>query len=947
MARRDTRADITRLQGTNTDRRVIRREAPEQVDEAEQGAHSAPEHGRQGRATAAIAVSWASVTDIPAQIGPYQVVREIGRGGMGVVYLARDTKLDRDVAIKALPDDWAADADRLARFEREARSLAQLNHPNIAGIYGVEEQNDRRFLILEYVEGETLADRLGAGPIPADEVLELAVEIAAGVEAAHEAGVVHRDLKPDNIKVTPDGKVKVLDFGLAKADQVICGTASADAPTVTTPRSPTIPGAILGTAPYMSPEQARGRPVDKRTDIWSYGVILYEMLTGINPFVGETVSDSIGAVIHKEVDLERLPPDLPPMVRHVIRRCIRRDLATRYRDIGDVRVDLDASSESFDNNAAASVTGRSRILAIGLVTFGLVAGSVLTLVAARFVLPFDAAPSVQLRLERFEVPVLGLEEKAVLGRSAVLAPDGSAVAYRAAGSLWVRPLDSFAPIQIDQSEGAVTPFWSPDSRWIGFARGLELWKASASGARAQRIGPIPEEMSTVNNATWREDGQIIFGTNTGSIYEISSFGGSWVEILGPPAGVNDFHSIEALPNGQALLVTVHSDSDLEPHRLGVWDGSALRVYRDLGPTDMHVGYGVYSPTGHILFEQHGPNAGIWAVPFSVSRLEISGPPFLVASGGGSPSVDDHGTLAYTRGGAQNVLTLDWVDPETGQQTPLHGEASEWLSFPCISPDGASVAYVSHVTPGRGVWIENLDTGDRQRVTLGDMIHLWPAWSPDGRRIAAVERDRDRSQHSRVVFYATDGSGPVGDSIENADNPGFDGTWSTMVFQRSQDDTGLDIFSIAMDGGGEPTPIITASGAQYDARLSPDGKWLAYTSEESGDPRLYLTRFPSAEGQWEVSDGFGERAQWSADGEQLYFLGTRGVLYVVDVNLETSVRFDRARPVINNRSASLNPYRGCAFDPRSNRILVARRATQASEYPSIAIIKNWAAEFDNR
>ncbi|MHC5114268.1 MAG: protein kinase domain-containing protein [Planctomycetota bacterium] len=881
---------------------------------------------------------------IPQQIGHYLVDREIGRGGMGVVYLARDPRLDRDVAIKSLPAEWANDPERLARFEREARSLAQLNHPNIAGIYGVEEQDGQRFLILEYVEGDTLADRLERGPLAADEARELAVEIAAGVEAAHEAGVIHRDLKPDNIKIAPDGRVKVLDFGIAKAAATTTTGAPADASTLT--GTPTNPGVILGTAAYMSPEQARGRLVDKRTDIWSFGVILYEMLTGANPFAGRTFSDSIGAVMHKDVRLEALPPRSSPATRHVLRRCIERDLGRRYRDIGDVRIELESGRDDDSLRSSTVATRRSPATVTALVAFGLVVGGALAVAGLRVVGPADVGPGAVKNVERYEILI---DRDATARRSAfdplvTIAPDGSGIAYEAFGRLWVRPIDSFDPIEIDRSEGGVAPFWSPDSRWIGFARGLELWRSTANGMRAQRIGAIPEVMNNVNNFTWRSDGQILFTTNEGSISRIPATGGDWVEVVAPPPDVNDFHSIETLPGDEALLVTVHFSTDARRHRLGIWDGSDLRVINELGSPGAHVDNGVYSTTGHILFEQSGDNAGVWAAPFSASTLEVTGPAFLVAPGAGSPSVDARGTLIYARGGGNATLTLVWADPGTGATTPLHEDASEWLAFPSISRDGAHVAYVSPLATRRGIWVEHLETGAARRVNAGHAVNLWPHWSPDGATIAAIEHNASRPDEPRMVFYAADGSGPVREPIADVDNPGFDEAWSTVVFQRGQPKTDLDIFSVRLDGTGEPVPVIADPSAQYDPRLSPDGRWLAYTSEESSGPQVILTRFPSAEGRWEVSDGFGERPQWSADGTKLYFIVTNARLSVVDFDGEDAVRLGRPREVIESPArAALNPYRGYAFDPKGDRILVPRRPT-GGEFPSIAVVRNWVAEF---
>ncbi|MHC5005024.1 MAG: protein kinase domain-containing protein, partial [Planctomycetota bacterium] len=419
----------------------------------------------------------------PAQLGPYTIDRELGRGGMGVVYLGHDTRLDRRVAVKVLPEHLAQDPDRLARFEREARTLAQLNHPNVAGIHGVEEHEGARYLILEYVEGETLADRLDRGPLPMDEAVQIATRIAAGVEAAHEAGVIHRDLKPGNVIVTPEGQAKVLDFGLARCeDPSSSSSASAESeqPTLTSPaaqRSPTMPGVLLGTAAYMSPEQARGRRVDKRTDIWSFGVILYEMLTGHGPFFGETVSDSIGAVLHKDVDLERLPKATPPRVRRVLRRCLERDPAKRLRDIGDAALEL-ADARAFGEEADAAAP-RMPLVALGTLLAGLVigAGAILLLRPASPVVE-TSAPLLEPRHFSIELP-----ESAPLappsafpfgaGRRVFdISPDGRTLLYTALVGgrthLYTRDMATGEVQPVPGGGDGFDAVFSPDGRDIAF-----------------------------------------------------------------------------------------------------------------------------------------------------------------------------------------------------------------------------------------------------------------------------------------------------------------------------------------------------------------------------------------------------------------------------------------------------------------------------------------------
>ncbi|MHC5114477.1 MAG: protein kinase domain-containing protein, partial [Planctomycetota bacterium] len=472
------------------------------------------------------------MTDVPDQIGPYRVSREIGRGGMGVVYLARDQRLERDVAIKVLPEEMAADADRLARFEREGQSLAQLNHPNVAGIHGVEEQHGRKFLILEYVEGDTLADRLDAGPMPMDEALELAVGIASGLEAAHDVGVIHRDLKPDNVKITPDGSVKLLDFGLAKSTGTSTGTDTASAETVKTPRSPTTPGVILGTAAYMSPEQARGRSVDRRTDIWSFGVVLYEMLTGASPFVGETVSDSIGAILHKDVELERLPVNASPLLRRLLRRCLQRDRARRLRDIGDVRLELMAIAAGEDDRGLEAPSGGRPVRGIAVGVAAVVLAALLTGLGVWRTMQHEPPRVEHLALPQ---PPDMTWSGSTTSVSVAISRDGRSIAYdtwrlvagRGESVIVLRHREQSEPITLtDLGPFVSEPFFSPDGQWIGYVTENELRAVSVAGGTPRRICDLRGLSGEPRGVVWRADGLVVIGTEGGSLYSVPAAGGT-------------------------------------------------------------------------------------------------------------------------------------------------------------------------------------------------------------------------------------------------------------------------------------------------------------------------------------------------------------------------------------------------------------------------------------
>ncbi len=684
----------------------------------------------------------------PTQIGHYTVSRELGRGGMGVVYLARDARLDRDVAIKALPAELAADPARLERFEREAKTLAQLHHENIAAIYGVEVQDGARYLVLEFVEGETLADRLDRGPLPVDDALEFAGQIASGIEAAHDAGVIHRDLKPGNVILTPEGRAKVLDFGLARSDDGMSSSGNGlDSPTMTSPvmNSPTIAGAILGTAPYMSPEQARGRRVDKRTDIWSFGVVLYEMLTGIGPFHGETATDSIGAILHKNVDLSRLPAGTPAQVRRVLKRCLARDKNERYRDIGDAALDLRAVEPT-----AEPVSSSSRGVGVLLGIFGLLVGALaMWFVTCSLVTgPSEPAPVV-----RFDIH---LEQDGrlsrMMGPNFALSPDGRSLAYcldvAETRTLYVRDLDTERATVLTSGNVIEDPFFSPDGNWVAYYNGTSLMKIAVHGGSPFEICESGGDMS--RGGVWLTDGTIVFAPDTTSpLMRVSASGGEPTPVTTLVSDQNErSHRWPASVPGQDDLIVFTSQT-----RDQSFYESSIEIV-DLANGTRSVLYqgGAFprvTPAGVLLFARDGTLFGVQltqdyrssigeAVPIASGLYTNS------ANGGAHYSIADNGTFLYAEGRGGDITTSQprWVSLADGTTEAVSGIVPGEYFFPKVSPDGKRFLSQGALLNSR-VMVHEFRRSVSTPVTSDEFGSIYPIWSPDGQQIAFAADSRDQ------------------------------------------------------------------------------------------------------------------------------------------------------------------------------------------------------------
>ena len=653
-------------------------------------------------------------------LGHYEITDKLGQGGMGSVWLAQDAKLGRQVAIKTLPEEFAKDEERLARFEREAKLLASLNHPNIATIHGLEEDIGTRFLVLELVEGDTLADRLKRGAIPVEESLKLALQIAEALEAAHEKGVIHRDLKPANIKVTPDGKVKVLDFGLAKA-------FVGDGSDVNLSQSPTLSmaatqqGVILGTAAYMSPEQASGQEADKRADVWAFGAVLFEMLTGQGVFSGHTVSHVLASVLKTDPALETLPPETPAMIRRLLRRCLEKDPKDRLHDIADARLDI---KEAQGGAPIEAVTPSGTSWSLPLIASGMAFGIVVAAIAVWGFQPGSPDPLVRKTLLPVAGPLTQFDEPEV-------SPDGLKVAYTRNGRLWIQHLNQLEPLEVSDSYGASYPFWSPFSDLVGYYSLGVLKSVSAEGGPSTDIAPVPGEFGW---GTWSPDGTIVFATTESGLSRVSDQGGEPQLLIEPNPGELSVRDPRYLPDGQSLLFIVgRPDGTRE---LFVQSGER----RTSLISGLDIRHAVYSPTGHILYGLRWQD-GIWAVPFSDSTMTRTGDRFLVDENGRYPSVSSEGTLVYTL--VDETEQLVWVN-RNGEVVGTIGQPQSAMWEPALSPDGGRVAVQGQETGSVDIWIHNVDRGSKTPFVFGPGFHDEPAWSPSGDQIVFTSSRADAS-----------------------------------------------------------------------------------------------------------------------------------------------------------------------------------------------------------
>ena len=862
----------------------------------------------------------------------YEVTERIGAGGMGEVYRAHDTKLGRDVALKLLPESFAADTERLARFEREAKLLAGLNHTNIAAIYGVEEFDSQRFLVLELVEGVDLSKRLTEGPLIIEDALAVGYQIAEALEAAHEQGVVHRDLKPANIMVSPDGTVKVLDFGLAKAletDRV--SSDLSHSPTVLA-SSPTVQGVILGTAPYMSPEQARGKAVDRRADIWAFGVVVLEMMTARRVFEGETVSDTLASVIKSEPDWNSLPSDTPRPIVTLLRRCLDKNPRTRLRDIGEARIIIDRvlrGETEYGSDAAAAAPPSTRTPMIMIIAAILVAAVVGA--ATWFLKP--SAPEPPLRK-------FGLVVESEEGQSPfdpLISPDGSMVAYILNGRLFVQELDQLNARELGV-KGVSMPFWSPDSKFIGYLSDGNLWKLPVSGGSSVKIcDPVPS-FTSGRGAAWSEDDRILYAHGSSELFEVSANGGDPRVFLALEENEADFHEPSLLPEGKGPLFVVHRQND-SPDRIELLAGGERKLVVHVD--GVRLSNPRYSSSGHILYHRSGTNSGVWAVPFSLSSLDVTGEPFPVASDASTPSVSDDGTLVYLRGATGLSISPVWVGRDGSVSEPF-SEPRPGYFDPALSPDGTRLAVCEWDGSEVDIWIHDLERKTRTRFTFKEGAQIGAEWTPDGTQILYQETRGDT-----IMVRRADGTGsPTPIAKGREPNLSSDGRYLAYHIQGGA--TQEDLWYSALEDKSEPKQLLATPAREYHARISPDGNYIAYASDESGNFDVYITRFPGGEGKWQISTNGGNRPRWGRSGKSLYYQETNCDLMEVSVSLLPALTLGTPKKVVD--CSELGLYEGFGreydIDINEDRFVWNKSAVAAQGRidVGITIVENWAREF---
>jgi serine/threonine protein kinase len=890
-------------------------------------------------------------------LGNFTLEAQIGKGGMGEVYKAKDQKLGRDVAIKVLPEEFAKDTDRVARFQREAKLLASLNHPNIAAIHGLEEADGTHFLVLELIEGDTLADRLKRAAIPVEEALKLALQIAEALEAAHDKGVIHRDLKPANIKVTPDGKVKVLDFGLAKAfagEQAEVNLSHS--PTLS--EAATLQGVILGTAAYMSPEQARGKPLDKRTDIWAFGCVLYEMLTGKAAFQGEDVTEILAAVVKSGVDLDLLPENLHPDIRKIITRCLQKEQKRRYSGIGDVQYEIEQvladPSGIFVQPVTATKPKKKLRFGIPWLAATLALGAIIAGIAV-----WKLKPSEPHQVMRFDYELPENQSFSRGGRPLVaVSADGMKIAYVANQQLYLRKLNELKakPIQ-GTDEDPNNPFFSPNGQWIGYysTTDSQLKKITVSGGAPVTLC----EAGYPFGATWGSDDTILFGQQAG-IMSVSANGGP-AQLLIEIEGGEQVHGPQLMPGGEWVLFTLQGNSASTD-----WDEAQIVVQSlKTGERKLLVSGGSdarYLPTGHLVYALGGV---LSAIVFDVDNLKVIGGavPILEGvqrasgfTGAAQFGFSDTGMLAYVVGGADAAvgLSLVWVD-RNGEEELLGLEPKIYLG-PRISPDGTKVALTVLDGGDSDIWIWDLIREIMSRLTLDETTENNPLWTTDGQKIVfSSNRDNTFS----IYWKSADGAGESQNLCSASGSEiGVNGvSWSHdgkfLLLQEVNPGEG-NIGMLSMDGDRPRKPLLQEKYNEIQPQISPDGRWIAYASDQSGDFEVYVRPFPEVnKTMWQVSTSGGRDPLWAPDGRELFYRNGNSVMAV---EVETKSAFSPGKPkvlfqgeYISGSTSNLNPW---DISHDGKRFLMVKEATRVSttaeaSRPTINIVLNWFEELKER
>jgi serine/threonine protein kinase/Tol biopolymer transport system component len=878
------------------------------------------------------------------RIGSYEIRSLLGAGGMGEVYRSRDSKLGREVALKVLPSTVAGDSDRLGRFSREAKVLAALNHPNIAAIYGLEDSGTTHALVMELVEGPTLAERIKAGPIASEEALPIAKQICEALEYAHERGIVHRDLKPSNIKVTPEVTVKVLDFGLAKALEND-GSAADVSSSPTMSRMATQAGIILGTAAYMSPEQARGKAADRRADIWAFGCVLYEMLTGEMAFSGETVSDVLAAVIKEHPNWAPLPATTSTRIRVLVQRCLQKDPRQRLQAIGDARIVIDEVLSGAPDPTLPALQNVAEVPASGWRLFapwgvgGLILGALVAGVIFMAVRP-QVAPRL---VRRLTIGMPPSTSPSPFFPDLVLSPDGTEVVYsllqNGKTQLYLRPLDQFEAKAIAGTEGAYSPFFSPDGRSLAFFAGTSLKKVDVAG------GPVQTLCSSSGaGANWAADGTIFFqGKNLG-LSRVASAGGNCEEITKPDASKGEVsHDLpELLPGGEAVLFNIGQGFSSGQVSIAVLS-LKTRKWQNLVQGGI---YPHYIPGGYLVYTQGG---ALLAVPFDLAQLKVTGSPVPIVdgvmtnpdTGEARFTLSRDGTLAYIPGsGAEAGRKLVLVNQSGTSQVLTQSEgAYEDLS---LSPDGRRVALTVE-GPTWNIWIYEIPRGTLTRFTF-ENDNRDPFWTPDGKRVVYTSF---RNGKYGLYWKAADGSGGEEQLISDINwlcASSFSSDGKELAYIEQSPDTGIDIWILSLDGERKPRPFLRTRFKEWFPEFSPDGHWLAYESDESGRFEIYVQQYPGPGRKVQISNEGGARPVWSHDGRTLFY-AKGDKLMRVPIETKTGFAAGTAQQVFQGNYYASGHY----FDvmPDGKQFVFIKEMEQARAATQINLVLNWFDELKQR
>ncbi len=922
------------------------------------------------------------------KVGPYEIVSPLGAGGMGEVYRARDSRLGRDVALKVLPGEMAGDSQRMARFRREAQVLASLNHSNIAAIYGFEESGSVHALVMELVQGQTLAERFErtepltpgpslqgsgwsreAGPgegsrisaLQIEEGLPIAKQIAEALEYAHDHGIIHRDLKPANIKITPEGTVKVLDFGLAKALDVDPSSVSpASSPTF----SPTLSiaatqaGMILGTAAYMSPEQAKGKSVDRRADIWAFGCVLYEMLTGAQTFTGETVTDVLAGVVRAEPDWALVPATVPARVHELLRRCLIKDPKQRLQAIGEARIALEETTARLGAGLEAhpyETGGQTRPLQSAEVRSPIrralpwAIASILLIVAVISTTEYLRLARAPQRAIVAEIPPPAGAKFLVNGMNAAnaeLSPDGTRIVFVASGAdgrdrLWVRALDSTESRPLEGTGGAMTLFWSPDSRYVGFFAHGKLKKIDiAAGAPVNLC-----DASWGRGGTWAEDGTILFTPNISSpIERVSAIGGTPVPVTGLDASraQTNHRWPQFLPDRQHFIFFSNSSN---PDYAGTYvsslqGGEAKFILK--GSSNA-----IYA-SGHLLYADGG---NLMAQAFDLKQLKLVGDPMAIE---GKVGIIDVSARALITASAKDLLAywatdspaavieVDWFD-RNGKKVGSAGYPKTIAFSPRLSPDGSRLALQSSHVGGNDIWITDLARNTSTRLTFNPANNTGPVWSSDGKQIAFAS---NRSGIAQIYVKSANGAGAATQLLKENTNDvpkswSSDGRYLAFLRADPKPNASQNIWILPLFGDRKPFPFVTNSFIQDDPAFSPDGRWLAYASDDSGRQEIYIAPFPKANGKWQVSAQGGMVPTWRRDGQDLFYLDPEQKMMAVDIHENgDSIEIGSAHVLFQTNPPSLvnRPYDATAD---GKKFIVLTQSDQTSAVP-LTLVTNWPA-----